>query len=151
LTGPGRVTGPGRPALVTAMARPYRSALVTTLAALLLGLTAPTIDGGERRGHADRLPPCPPEAPPPVTAPLGVPSLADPTACRARPTQVEPAVVGELPVPRPGYHHLGATTAGEWNAVTGRLEVRHTGVRAGAYDFVATRFLAKQTRPGQVS
>lgn len=133
------------------MTRPYRSVVVAALAATLLGLTAPTIDGGERRSHADRLPPCPVDQPPPTTAPVGVPSLADPTACRARPSRVERAADGQLPTPRPGYHHLGATTAGDWNAITGRLEVRRTGVRPGRYDFVATRFLAKQDQHGQVA
>ena len=53
---------------------------------------------------------------------------------------------GELsgpPVPQPGYHHLGATTDGGWSGVLGRLTVDDPGVRAGTFDFVATRFMAK--------
>lgn len=49
------------------------------------------------------------------------------------------------PVPQPGYHHLGATTDGTWSGVLGRLTVRDPGVRAGTFDFVATRFMAKAT------
>jgi len=51
-------------------------------------------------------------------------------------------VVGE-PVPGPGYHHLGATTADDWSGVTGRLTVSDPGVRPGTFDFVAARFMAR--------
>ncbi len=51
------------------------------------------------------------------------------------------------PVPEPGYHHLGATTTGTWSGVLGELTVRDTGVRAGTFDFVATRFMAKASTP----
>jgi hypothetical protein len=56
---------------------------------------------------------------------------------------VEPAGAGQLPLPLPGYHHLGATTVDAWSGVLGRLTVTDPGVRAGTFDFVATRFLAK--------
>jgi hypothetical protein len=46
------------------------------------------------------------------------------------------------------YHHLGVTTAGEWAGVFGRLAVRDPRVRAGSYDFVAARFMAKQHTGG---
>lgn len=98
----------------------------------------------------DALPRCPspqPESvasPESVAPPRTVPSVADPSACRARPTRVEPTGAGRLPVPQPGYHHLGATTTGEWAGVLGRLGVRDPAVRAGAFDFVATRFLARR-------
>jgi len=51
------------------------------------------------------------------------------------------------PLPQPGYHHLGATTEGRWAGVLGQLSVRETGVRAGTFDFVATRFMAKASTP----
>ena len=61
------------------------------------------------------------------------------------------AVLGGIapaPVVTPGgYHHLGAGTAGEWAGVSGRISVVDGSVRAGSYDFVAARFLVKQT-PG---
>src|SRR2546421_10119672 len=50
-------------------------------------------------------------------------------------------------LPQPGYHHLGATTAGTWAGVLGQFAVRETGVRAGTFDFVATRFMAKASTP----
>jgi hypothetical protein len=68
-----------------------------------------------------------------------------------------PVLVGSLrtpdprpegpPLPQPGYHHLGATTQGQWAGVLGQLSVRETGVRAGTFDFVATRFMAKASTP----
>ena len=51
------------------------------------------------------------------------------------------------PLPAPGYHHLGATTGGEWSGVLGRLAVGDPVVRADSFDFVATRFMAKATTP----
>lgn len=51
------------------------------------------------------------------------------------------------PLPAPGYHHLGATTEGTWSGVLGRLAVRDPTVRAGSFDFVATRFMAKAGTP----
>jgi hypothetical protein len=63
-------------------------------------------------------------------------------ACPARPARgVERS---------PGYHHLGATSGGEWSGVLGRLTVRDPGVRAGTHDFVATRFMAKRERDGRI-
>lgn len=43
-----------------------------------------------------------------------------------------------------GYRHLGAVTSGQWHGITGRLQVVDPGVRAGTYDFVAARFMAKE-------
>ncbi|MGH3647563.1 MAG: hypothetical protein ACRDTM_10365 [Micromonosporaceae bacterium] len=43
-----------------------------------------------------------------------------------------------------GYRHLGAVTSGQWHGVLGRLGVVDPGVRAGTYDFVAARFMAKE-------
>ena len=49
--------------------------------------------------------------------------------------------------PAPGYDHLGATSATRWSGLVGRIEVADPDVRAGTYDFVAARFMAKaQTR-----
>lgn len=124
---------------------------VAALAAVLVLLTAPPTTGGELPALVDGLPPCP--AGPPAlgpassaapTAPTTVPTAGDPTACRAEPSQVEPADAGQLPVPRPGYHHLGATTVDEWSGVLGRFTIRDPAVRAGSFDFVATRFMAKR-------
>lgn len=151
----------------------FRPAVVAVLAALLVGIPGPhSIAGGEYppglppcpAPEADPVAPGPaapggvadpavpsgvpadPAAPGGLAAvaPPRVPSAGDPLACRARPTRVEPAGSGHLPVPRPGYHHLGATTADEWAGVVGRLQVRDTQVRSGSRDFVATRFLAKR-------
>lgn len=119
------------------------------LTAALLFLAAPPTAGGELLSP---LPFCPPGIHESVTVPTAVPSLDDPTACRARPTRIERATIDGLPAPIPvsaardrgRYRHLGVTTAGEWSAVLGRLAVRDPGVRAGSYDFVATRFMAKR-------
>ena len=54
------------------------------------------------------------------------------------------------PLPQPGYHHLGATTQGTWSGVLGQLTVRDPGVRAGTFDFVATRFMAKTSTPAGI-
>ena len=55
------------------------------------------------------------------------------------------------PVPAPGYHHLGATTQDAWSGVLGRMSVGDPDVRAGSFDFVATRFMAKADTPGGVT
>jgi hypothetical protein len=69
--------------------------------------------------------------------------------CRARPSQV---LAGrDLPRPVPGYHHLGATSAGEWSGVMGRITVRDAAVRRGTHDFVATRFMAKREVGGRIA
>jgi hypothetical protein len=47
-----------------------------------------------------------------------------------------------------GYTHLGATTVGAWAGVSGELTVTDPAVRAGSFDFVAARFMAKQEIPG---
>ncbi|MEN3307408.1 MAG: hypothetical protein V7603_3610 [Micromonosporaceae bacterium] len=52
--------------------------------------------------------------------------------------------------PGAGYHHLGATTAGTWSGVLGRMAVTSSGVRDGTYDFVASRFMVKAGTPGGV-
>jgi hypothetical protein len=132
--------------------------LVASLAVLtagLLFLTAPPTAGGEL---PSLLPYCPAGIPESTSAPPSVPSLDDPTACRARPTRIERASTGGLPVPAPArtdrgdYHHLGVTTAGDWAAVFGRLTVRDPGVRAGSFDFVAARFMAKRrTGSGRIA
>ncbi|HYN92380.1 MAG TPA: hypothetical protein VES42_00820, partial [Pilimelia sp.] len=43
-----------------------------------------------------------------------------------------------------GYHHLGVATSAQWAGVTGRMTVRDAAVRAGSWDFLATRFMAKR-------
>jgi hypothetical protein len=48
-----------------------------------------------------------------------------------------------------GYHHLGAMTETGWAGVGGSATVRHTGVRSGSQDFVATRFMARGDVGGQ--
>ncbi|HKT03560.1 MAG TPA: hypothetical protein VJT31_28865 [Rugosimonospora sp.] len=52
------------------------------------------------------------------------------------------------PAPGAGYHHLGATTAGTWSGVLGRMTVTAPQVRKGTYDFVASRFMVKGDTPG---
>lgn len=82
----------------------------------------------------------------PTRAPDHPPALKSPGACRARVTAIQQ--VGGV-VPRPGYHHLGATTSGTWSGVLGRIEVVDVGVRPDTYDFLAARFMAKaQTADG---
>jgi len=152
-----------------------RTAGVAVLTAgLVLVATPPTAQG--EWGGAPALPPCPTatpghpaaDQPPGAVPPEGVPPegvppevwaaspgpLAPPgaAACRAVPTSVEAAAAG-VPTPRPGYHHLGATTVEPaWSGLFGRLSVRDTGVRRGTYDFVATRLMAKRaTGPGRVA
>lgn len=129
-------------------------ASAAALAAALLFLAAPPTAGGELPTSTDALPACPAGAPESTTAPVTLPTLDDPTACRARPTLVEPAATSGLPVPRPsnGYHHLGVTTVDEWAGVLGRLTVRDPAVRGDSYDFVAARFMAKRgTGNGRVA
>jgi hypothetical protein len=43
-----------------------------------------------------------------------------------------------------GYHHLGATTIGEWSGTSARFTITDPEVRPGTYDFVAARLLAKR-------
>ncbi|GHJ50591.1 hypothetical protein Cs7R123_79330 [Catellatospora sp. TT07R-123] len=112
------------------------------------GLLALTLALGGLTGCAPTepdLPWCPRGEAASTHAPTAPPSRAN--ACRARATQLEPVLSAparpSLPVPRPGYHHLGATSAGRWSGVLGRIEVRDTGVRPGTMDFVAARFMAK--------
>jgi hypothetical protein len=52
-----------------------------------------------------------------------------------------------VPMPAPGYHHLGATTSGVWSGVIARLEVVDAAVRPESFDFVATRLMAKADTP----
>lgn len=127
-----------------------RTTAVAVLTTLVIGLAPPTADGET----AAALPPCA-DTPSPARVeppPRSTPTKATPSACRARHTRIEPARNGALPVPEPGYHHLGGTTTGEWAGVLGRLGVRTTGVRQDSFDFVATRFMAKRgTRDGDTT
>jgi hypothetical protein len=128
-------------------------ASLALLTAGLLFLGAPPTAGGEQD---PLLPDCPRGTAKSTAAPPAPPSLDDPTACQARPSRVERAAIDGLPVPvasseprdRDRYQHLGVTTAGEWAAIVGRLAVRDPGVRAGSYDFVAARFMAKRGTGG---
>jgi hypothetical protein len=106
-------------------------------------LPAPGSQAGQ---HGGGLPECTAARPAGTapTAPRGTPT------CRARPTRVI-STRGGLPRPVPGYHHLGATSGGEWSGILGRLTVRDAEVRAGTHDFVATRFMAKRQSGGRVS
>ena len=65
------------------------------------------------------------------------------SAAWAAPADGPPPPTPALPPPRAGYHHLGATTVSGWSGVSGRLTVANPGVRAGSYDFVAARFMAR--------
>lgn len=78
------------------------------------------------------------------------PAPGGPPACRAHPSRVL-VTDHRLPRPAPGYHHLGATSSGEWSGILGRLTVRDAGVRPGTHDFVATRFMAKRQVPGRIA
>jgi len=71
--------------------------------------------------------------------PVEPPSLRSPKVCRAHVSLTQHAVV----VPTPGYHHLGATTAGGWSGVLARFEVVDSQVRPGTFDFLAARVMAK--------
>lgn len=126
------------------------AAAVAAVSGFLVGFAAPPTSGGEWSTAADRLPACPSglAARAGQADPTGLPAVGEPGACQARPTGVEPAGDGALPLPRPGYHHLGATTVDGWSGVLGRLTVRDPGVRAGSHDFVAARFLARQELGG---
>jgi hypothetical protein len=128
----------------------FARTLITVLLAVAgAAVAVPPTAGGEL---PEAMPLCPRAAPETSAPPPGLPSLHDPTACRARATRVEPVDSSRLPLPRPGYHHLGATTVDEWSGVLGRFTVRDPRVRAGTFDFVAARFMAKRTiDPGQVA
>lgn len=125
---------------------------VAAVTSFLVGYAAPPTEGGEWSTAADRLPSCPVGSgqpdPAASAAPAELPAVDHPAACRARPTGIEPAGSGQLPVPRPGYHHLGATTVDGWSGVLGRLTVRDPQLAAGSFDFVATRFMAKHQLAG---
>ena len=82
--------------------------------------------------------------------PVTRPSVSRGVTCRSRPSRPL-ARSGGLPRPVSGYHHLGATSGGEWSGVLGRLTVRDAGVRPGTHDFVATRFMAKRQAPGRIA
>jgi hypothetical protein len=75
--------------------------------------------------------------------PVAPPSLTSPGACRARVSSLQRTRA----IPAPGYHHLGATTTTGWSGVLARLEVGDPGVRAGTFDFLATRVMAKGETP----
>ncbi|HEY8452563.1 MAG TPA: hypothetical protein VIL54_10240 [Natronosporangium sp.] len=140
------------------MTSPRLAVPVATALLLFLFLPVPPTAGGELALDHE-LPVCPAGAAPsagaadPASPPPSLPSLDHPAACRAEPTRVEPVTGTGLPVPRPGsgYHHLGATTVGEWAGVLGRLAVVDPAIRPDSYDFVATRFMAKRgTEHGKV-
>lgn len=111
---------------------------------LVAGLTATALTVGPAAAgdwRAEPLP-CQAAARPSNSAPTRLPGAGVPV-CRAEPSARVPASTG-LPRPRPGYHHLGATTVDTWPGVLGRLAVTDPQVRPDTYDFVATRFLAKR-------
>src|SRR5262245_56488089 len=85
------------------------------------------------------LPWCRTDQPASTHPPTAPPSLRSPKVCRARVSLMQRAVV----VPVPGYHHLGATTAGGWSGVLARLEVVDAQVRPDTFDFLAARVMAK--------
>lgn len=51
------------------------------------------------------------------------------------------------PLPSPGYHHLGATTASGWSGIIARFQVGDPAVRAETFDFLAGRVMAKGDTP----
>jgi hypothetical protein len=111
----------------------------------LVGVGAALAIAGPAVSHGDtELEPCTPGGPStaPPTAP---PSDDDPAACRAAPARILES--GRLESDR-GYHHLGATTAGGWAGVSGRLGVRDAAIRPGTYDFLASRFMVKRELGG---
>ncbi|MEV6968089.1 hypothetical protein AB0M47_23560 [Hamadaea sp. NPDC051192] len=95
---------------------------------------------------AARLPLCRPGQPAPDSPPTEPPSLTR-DACRARPTSVQHVRATPLPagLRSPGsYSHLGATSAGPWSGVLGRIGVRDPAVRKDTLDFTAARFMARR-------
>lgn len=90
----------------------------------------------------------PPSAHAPTRAPTASPRLDDPAACRTGTRVLEStaprALESDPSRPAGGYQHLGATTAGGWAGVSGRLTVRDASVRRHTYDFVASRFMMKR-------
>lgn len=83
------------------------------------------------------------------------PSLVSPQACRARASSMQrarvlPAPGSAAPAPAPqgfGYHHLGVTTVTKWSGILARLEVGDPAARAGTFDFLASRLMAKGDTP----
>jgi hypothetical protein len=132
--------------------RPKALARVCAIAGLgaVVAFGAPASSHPTTTRSAERLPACAPAAAS-VRPPTGPAGLDDPTACRlltrvtessGPPRENAPATGGERSAA--GYRHLGASTAGEWAGVSGRLTVSDPEVRAGTYDFVAARFMAKR-------
>ncbi|HEU4422388.1 MAG TPA: hypothetical protein VFR67_07585, partial [Pilimelia sp.] len=115
-----------------------------------IGLGAvPAADGTGATAASDDLPECADSAGP-APPPGGAPAPGRGPACRARASRTLQADRG-LPRPAAGYHHLGATSCGEWSGVLGRIAVADADVRPGTHDFVATRFLAKRYAPGRIA
>ncbi|GIE89509.1 hypothetical protein [Actinoplanes regularis] len=111
------------------------------LVGLLAGLAAaaPAVSA-----RADRLPVCGAPGPASGRPPTGPASASAPGACRV--IALESAVrTRKAPGFTPsGYHHLGAGTSGEWGGVSGRYSVVDSSIRAGTYDFIASRFMVKR-------
>lgn len=128
-----------------------RLVLAASTAVLLAAGTAPLAQS-TLPALAEELPPCPAQPGQHGRGLAVPPDRGDQPApvCQARPTGMIAAAAG-LPLPEPGYHHLGATSGGGWSGVMGRLTVRDPGVRAGTHDFVATRFMAKRQQPSGIS
>ena len=105
-----------------------------------LAVTAPAVSSSSRT-----LPECAagPKSTRPPTGPAGP---RTPRACKAGGRILESSVALTRPgaFTPSGYHHLGAGTSGEWGGVSGRITVVDGSVRAGTYDFVAARFMAKR-------
>jgi hypothetical protein len=124
---------------------------VLTGLAAVLAFGAPASSQLARK--AKDLPVCNPKSAS-TAPPAGPPKVTSARACRAgdkkvqkasgRKTREAGAAVGGRSAP--GYTHLGAGTADEWAGVSGRIAVTDSAVRRNTYDFVASRFMAKQPR-----
>jgi hypothetical protein len=126
----------------------------------LLGSSAAAAPAG---GPSPRTESCeygaPPSSTPPTTPPpdstAGAGCVAEPTSTgggtgsRPGDSADEQAHPAHTPEATTGYHHLGAITDSGWGGVMGQVTVRHTGVRSGSDDFVATRFMARGDVGGQ--
>lgn len=109
---------------------------------ILLATLALLTQAGAFSGTPE-MPLCQSGQPAPTSAPDAPPTLKDPGTCRAKVTAMQKSA----PVPSPGYHHLGATTASSWSGVIARLQVGDPAVRADTYDFLASRLMAKADTP----
>lgn len=115
------------------------TARIPALLALLLLASPASVNADAKH----RLPWCRGDQRASTRPPVAPPSLDSPLACRARASSTQRARA----VPAPGYHHLGATTSKAWSGILARLEVSDPGVRAGTFDFLATRVMAKGETP----